>query len=60
MSDIEPLLTVNQAAEALALSRSTIYRLHYEGAIPFIKVGRKAVRIHPDEVRRIQQDGLGS
>jgi excisionase family DNA binding protein len=44
------LLTVNEAAELLACTPNTIYRLIYRGALRSTRVGR-AVRIHPDSLR---------
>ena len=45
------LLTVDEAAEALALSRSTIYRLLKSGDLVATRIGT-AVRIPESSVRR--------
>lgn len=47
---LERLLTVRQAAEALAVSRATVYRLLDDGALPAVRV-RSDMRIAASDVR---------
>jgi excisionase family DNA binding protein len=39
------LLTINEAAKLLSVSRSTVYRLIWRNELPTVKIGAKAVRI---------------
>lgn len=40
-----PLLTVPQAAEALGVSRQTVYRAMERGELDTLTIGRKRVRV---------------
>jgi len=42
------LLTLNKFCEHYGLSRSTVYRLHERGELPFVHIGR-AVRIRLED-----------
>ena len=45
------LLTAEEVAKALHVSRSYAYKLLDEGKIPFIQIG-KSRRIHPDDLEK--------
>jgi excisionase family DNA binding protein len=45
----QPLLTDHQVAELLGVSRTTVRRLRYDGALPFLYVAG-VVRIRPEDV----------
>lgn len=45
-----PLLTLDEAAERLGVSRSTLKRLTAAGEIRTVRVGRRAVRFHADDL----------
>ncbi len=49
-------LTVEQVAEALAVSRRAVYALLHEGALAPVRVGR-ALRIDEAELRRFVDSG---
>ncbi len=53
------LLTVAQAADVLALSERSTRALIAEGALPVIRVGARAVRVHPDDLRRFIEERRG-
>lgn len=40
----EELLTTDQVAERLQISRKTVRKWRYEGSLPAVKVGRRLVR----------------
>ncbi len=44
------LLTVAQASEALALSERSTRSLITEGSLPVVRVGARAVRVHPEDL----------
>ena len=46
-----PLLTVDEAGERLSVSRWTVYRLHRDGKLKFVKV-RGGTRIKASEIER--------
>lgn len=52
---IKLLLTVKEAAAALALDRSTVYELIMRGAIPSLKIGRSR-RIRVRDLERWVDD----
>ena len=54
---MEKLLTVQQVAELLALSRSTVYNLMERGDLRYAKIGRSR-RIPSAEVDRLIRDSL--
>lgn len=45
------LLTAKQLAAALQLNEQTVYRLARNGAIPFVRIGKKAIRFDLEWVR---------
>lgn len=45
------LLTAKQLAAALQLNEQTVYRLARNGAIPFVRIGKKAIRFDLERVR---------
>lgn len=49
-TDFGPLLTVDAAAEALAVSRKQVYILISAGDLPATRVGQR-IRIRQDELR---------
>jgi excisionase family DNA binding protein len=55
MSERPLVYTVPQAAEALAVSRSTVYRLIAEGLLETIKV-RSRTRVRPAAIDRYLDD----
>jgi excisionase family DNA binding protein len=53
----QKLLTVDQAAERLALQPSTMRKLIYARRIPFVKLGR-AVRLREEDLDALIRVGL--
>jgi len=53
----EPLLTVREAAKALAVRPGTIRAWCYQRRLARVRVGRRAVSIPVSEVRRIIREG---
>lgn len=51
------LLTVDQVAEILQVSRASVYRWAESGALPAVRLGR-AVRFHPEAVEELIRRGL--
>jgi excisionase family DNA binding protein len=49
---LEPLLTPRQVAEALAISRPSVYRLIETGELEAVRVGSRSTRFAPEDVRR--------
>ena len=49
---MSPLLTIKEAAAALRVSESTIYRLMKTGALPTVKVGG-STRIKQEDVESL-------
>jgi excisionase family DNA binding protein len=45
------LLTAKQLAAALQLNEQTVYRLARNGGIPFVRIGKKAIRFDLERVR---------
>ena len=52
------LLTVPQAAAALAVSERTVRSMIAAGALPIVRVGR-AIRIHSDDLRAFVEERRG-
>ena len=55
----EPLITAEEVAERLAISRDEVYKLAREGRIPKVPIGR-AVRFRPEAIEdwiRALEDG---
>jgi excisionase family DNA binding protein len=50
-------VTVNEVAEALRVSRMTVYRLIKQGELPALRVGR-GYRIREEDVHRYLNDRL--
>jgi excisionase family DNA binding protein len=46
-----PPLSINEAAAALSVSRWTVYRLHRDGKLRFVKV-RGGTRVRVSEIER--------
>ena len=44
------LLTVARVAQVLALSERSVRSLIAEGSLPVIRVGTRAVRVHPEDL----------
>ncbi|HEU5300385.1 MAG TPA: helix-turn-helix domain-containing protein [bacterium] len=51
------LMTADEVAEILRVSRQSIYRWADNGTLPCIKVGR-AVRFDPEAIRLLVRNGL--
>ena len=51
------LLTANQVAERLAISRATLYRLMGKGKIAPVRLGA-AVRFRPEDVDKLIEESL--
>lgn len=47
----ESLLTVQDVADRLKVSESTVRRLIDQGAIPIVRIGRQ-IRIRPEDVEK--------
>ncbi len=45
------LLTAKELAAALQLNEQTVYRLARNGGIPFVRIGKKAIRFDLERVR---------
>ncbi len=54
------LLTVAQASEALALSERSTRSLIAAGSLPVVRVGARAVRVHPEDLRRFIEERRGA
>jgi excisionase family DNA binding protein len=52
------LMTITDAAKALAISKGQIYRLIAVGAIRAVKVGPQATRVPVEDVERLAQGGI--
>ena len=52
------LLTVNEVAFALAISRHSVYRLVRTGALPTVRVGER-IRFRPSDVDAYLERGAG-
>jgi len=58
--DSQKLLTVDQVAEILQVSRTTIYRRIKAGELPAVKLGRRQVRIRQEDLEAyIQAHRIG-
>ena len=47
---MNPLLTVNDVAEFLAVSPSLVYRLAADGELPSYRIGKGTLRFRPEDV----------
>lgn len=47
------LLTAKELAAALQLNEQTVYRLARSGEIPFVRIGKKAIRFDLERVREV-------
>ena len=56
MADSNRLLRPEEVAERWGVSRSQIYRLAREGALPSVAVGRYR-RFRPESVERFEREG---
>jgi excisionase family DNA binding protein len=54
--ELPRLLDVREVADALKVSRVTIWRLVQHGALRPVRIGR-AVRFHPRDVERLVREG---
>lgn len=50
MTDNRPLLRAQQVAERLNITPRHVYRLVEVGDLPAVRIGMKAVRIHPEDL----------
>jgi excisionase family DNA binding protein len=46
------LLTLPEVGRYLGVSRSAAYALARSGSLPTIRIARRVVRVHPDDLRR--------
>jgi len=46
------LLTLPEVGRYLGISRSAAYALARSGTLPTIRIARRVVRVHPDDLRR--------
>jgi excisionase family DNA binding protein len=46
------LLTLPEVGRYLGISRSAAYALARSGSLPTIRIARRVVRVHPDDLRR--------
>jgi excisionase family DNA binding protein len=53
---IERLLTINDVAEILGVSKRTIMRMLDDGRLKKVKGLGRSVRIHPRALRRLEDD----
>jgi excisionase family DNA binding protein len=54
------LLTITDAAKALAVSKGHVYRLAAVGALRIVKVGPQTSRVPAEDVERIAREGIPS
>lgn len=52
-----PLLTINEVAERLAVSRTLVYRIIGEGKLVPVRFGR-AVRFRPEDVTKLIEESM--
>ena len=52
----QELLTVACTAGVLVLSERTVRSLIAEGSLPVVRVGNRAIRIHPEDLRRFIEE----
>jgi excisionase family DNA binding protein len=55
-AELPRLLSVREVADALAVSRVTVWRLVRRGELRPVRVGR-AVRFRPEDVERVVREG---
>ena len=53
-----PMLTVKQVAEELVVSTAQVLRLIARGHIKGIHLGKRSIRIDPQELERFKKDGV--
>ena len=53
-----PLLSVRTAAEALGLSRATVYALIDRGELPHVRLSRNGIRIRPADLAAYVARGI--
>jgi excisionase family DNA binding protein len=52
VGELSPLLTVQQCAELLAVSRPTLYRLVRDHGLPVIRPTGNDMRFRPEDIER--------
>lgn len=52
------LLTYRQFAEALGVSKRSVYEWVRTGQVTPVRLGPKVVRFHPDELDRVAREGI--
>ena len=57
MADKSPLLTPQEVAEHLNISRRKAYYLIEDGLIPHVKIGKNIIRVNRKDVEQIQREG---
>jgi len=57
-SDDRKLVTLKYASEQLGIGRQTLYKLHHDGVLEIVKIGRHAARITSRSLRAYQDNLL--
>jgi excisionase family DNA binding protein len=57
MKSGDELLTLKETTKILAISRATLWRILKRGELPFVKVGRRPVRIRRDDLNTYIHSG---
>jgi excisionase family DNA binding protein len=55
---LERLLRPQEAADLLAISKASVYRLHAQGALRGVHVTDRSIRFTPDEIRRYIEERM--
>ena len=56
MGELSPLLTVEQCAELLAVSRPTVYRLVRDHGLPVVRSTGNDIRFRPEDLESWLED----
>lgn len=57
-SELVPLLSLDDVAGVLGVSRRTIERMVTRGEIPIVRVGPRAIRVRAEDVQEFIRRGL--
>lgn len=55
--ELAPLLSIEDVADVFGLSRRTVERMIARGEIPIVRVGPRAIRFRPEDIRALIQRG---
>ena len=47
-----PLLTAQEVADRLSVSRGLVYKMANEGKLPFVRIAPTCLRFKPDDIER--------